>query len=141
MPDIRTVNATWLGGQRFQGGAPGGPTLTIDADNKEAPGPMLTLMLAAAACSGADIVNLMPKMQVELTRFDVTVSAERREEIPKRFVNLHFEFTLSGAGLDETKARRAIGLSIEKYCSVIESLNPDIPVTYGLTISEGGNRE
>ncbi|MEO8449131.1 MAG: OsmC family protein [Gemmatimonadota bacterium] len=136
MPDIRTVNLTWQGGQRFTGGAPGGPTLTIDADNKEAPGPMLTLMLAAAACSGADIVNMLPKMQVELNHFDVTVSGERREETPKRFLNLHFEFDLAGHGLDEVKARRAISLAIEKYCSVIESLNPDIPVTYGLTISE-----
>jgi uncharacterized OsmC-like protein len=37
---------------------------------------------------------------------------------------------MRGDGLDEIKARRAIDLSIEKYCSVINSLNPDIPITY-----------
>jgi hypothetical protein len=29
-----------------------------------------------------------------------------------------------------------IDLSIEKYCSVIHSLNPDIPETYELTLAE-----
>ena len=137
MQDVRVVHASWQGGMRFKGGSPGGPTLTVDADNTEAPGPMLTLLLAAAACSGADIVSLLPKMQVELTRFNVTVSGERRSEVPKRFVGIHFDFDLAGPGLDETKARRAIDLSIEKYCSVIHSLNPDIPVTYGVVVKNG----
>jgi uncharacterized OsmC-like protein len=43
--------------------------------------------------------------------------------------------TLAGKGLDETKARRAIDLSIEKYCSAINSLNPDIPVSYDLVLA------
>ena len=37
-------------------------------------------------------------------------------------------------GLDEAKARRAIDLSIEKYCSVIHSLKSDIPITYQLEL-------
>ena len=36
---------------------------------------------------------------------------------------------LAGEGLDETKARHAVELSVEKYCSVISSLAPDIKVT------------
>ena len=30
---------------------------------------------------------------------------------------------------------RAIDLSITKYCSVLKSMNPDIPVTYELTLT------
>jgi uncharacterized OsmC-like protein len=41
---------------------------------------------------------------------------------------------VSGEGADEAKARRAIDLSIEKYCSVLASFAPDIPVTYDLVI-------
>jgi len=126
----RRIVLDWQGEMRFAGGAPDGPTTTIHADGKDAPGPLLNLLLAAAACSGADIVSLMPKMQVTLREFRATVKGVRRPEHPKRFVSLHFGFRMRGDGLDEIKARRAIDLSIEKYCSVINSLNPDIPITY-----------
>ena len=36
--------------------------------------------------------------------------------------------TEAGEGLDEARARRAIDLSLEKYCSVVASLAPDIDV-------------
>jgi putative redox protein len=132
--NIRNATATWTGGMSFRGGAPGGPETVIDADGKDAPGPMITMLLTLASCSGADIVSLMPKMQVELERFTIAVRGERAPEHPRRWTKIHFTMTLSGAGLDETKARRAIDLSIEKYCSAINSLNPDIPVSYDLVL-------
>src|SRR5438128_1045120 len=60
--------------------------------------------------------------------------AARREERPRRYTALHFGFTISGVGVDETKARRAIDLSLEKYCSVVASLAPDIHVTYDVAL-------
>ncbi len=132
--NIRYAEATWTGGMTFRGGAPGGPETVIDADGKDAPGPMMTMLLCLASCSGADVVSLMPKMQVELERFTMAVRGERAPEHPRRWTKIHFTMTLAGKGLDETKARRAIDLSIEKYCSAINSLNPDIPVTYDLVL-------
>jgi len=41
---------------------------------------------------------------------------------------------VAGDGADEAKARRAVELSLEKYCSVVASLAPDIPVTYDVTL-------
>ncbi len=132
--NIRNATATWTGGMTFRGGAPGGPELVIDGDGKDAPGPMVTMLLTLATCSGADVVSLMPKMQVELERFTIAVRGERAPEHPRRWTKIHLTMTLRGAGLDETKARRAIDLSIEKYCSAINSLNPDIPVSYDLVL-------
>jgi uncharacterized OsmC-like protein len=43
---------------RFRGGVPGRPTSLVDADGPDAPGPMVTLLLAAAGCAGADIVSI-----------------------------------------------------------------------------------
>jgi uncharacterized OsmC-like protein len=37
--------------------------------------------------------------------------------------------------VDETKVRRAVDLSLEKYCSVMASLAPDIQVSYDVTIA------
>lgn len=133
-PNLRTVQVSWLDDLRFEGGAPGGPRLSIDGDNVTAPGPMLTLLIAAATCTGADVVSILRKMQVGLTRCDVTVTGERAPEHPRRYLNIRFRWSIAGTGLDETKARRAIDLSIEKYCSVLHTLNPDIPITYELTL-------
>ena len=91
-------------------------------------------LLAAAGCSGADVVGILAKMQVELREFRIDVTGTRRDEWPRRFLTIHFEYHLGGAGLDEAKARRAIDLSHEKYCSVIHSLASDMRITHGLTL-------
>lgn len=132
--ETKAVTLTWQRKLVFQGGEPGGPITTIDGDNAAAPGPMLTLLLAAAACTGADVVTILEKMRITLTDFRIEARGERRETEPRRYTALHLEYHLRGDGLDEAKARRAIELSVTKYCSVIHSLAPDIRVTHGLTL-------
>jgi putative redox protein len=132
--EAKRVSLRWQEGLVFQGGEPGGPETTIDGDNAVAPGPMLTLLLAAAACTGADVVLVLKKMRVTLSEFWLEASGERREEEPRRYTAIHLQYHLAGQGLDEPKARRAIDLSMEKYCSVLHSLAPDIRITSGLTL-------
>jgi putative redox protein len=133
-PNLRVAEVEWHGDLRFQGGSPGASSVLLDAGGDAGPGPMVTLLVAAAACSGADVVSILEKMQVKLRRYRMVVSGTRAPEHPKRYVKLHFMMQLAGDGLDEPKARRAIDLSLEKYCSVLLSLNPDIPVTYELLL-------
>lgn len=128
------VTARWEGGMRFRGGVPGGPTTLIDADGEEAPGPMMNLLLALAGCMGADVVSLMPKMQVELREYSMELAGERAADHPRRWTTVHITFRLGGEGLDEVKARRAIDLSIQRYCSVLHSLQPDIKLDYELVL-------
>ncbi|MCC7131107.1 MAG: OsmC family protein, partial [Gemmatimonadales bacterium] len=106
MDNVRKAAVEWQGGMRFRGGVPGGPALVIDADGKAGPGPMVTLLVAAASCSGADIVSILEKMQVKLRKFLTDVKGVRAEDHPKRYLSIHFTFTMAGDGLDETKARR-----------------------------------
>ena len=135
MGETKQVTVTWQQGLRFAGGAPGGPTATIDGDNSAAPGPMLTLLLAAASCTGSDVAIILEKMRVRLRQLQIEVAGVRRDQEPRRYVAIHFDYRLGGEGLDEAKARRAIDLSLEKYCSVIHSLAPDIGITYAVTLA------
>jgi len=130
--ETKRVAVVWEGAMRFRGGEPGGPTSLVDADNAEAPGPTLMLLMAAAACSGADVVSILERMRAGLESLRIDVVGLRREEVPRRFASIRFDFHLRGAGLDEAKARHAIDLSLEKYCSVVHSLAPDITVEYEL---------
>lgn len=134
MGETKRVSLTWKEGLRFVGGAPAGPTAAIDGDNVTAPGPMLTLLLAAASCTGSDVVVILEKMRVKLQDLRIDVAGVRRDEEPRRYVAIHFDYHLAGEGLDESKARRAIDLSLDRYCSVIHSLAPDIRITHALTL-------
>ena len=132
--ETKHISLAWQGGLVFRGGEPGGPETTIDGDNAAAPGPMLTLLLAAAACTGADVVVILQKMRVTLAEVRIEASGVRREQEPRRYTGIHLEYHLKGEGLDASKARRAVDLSITKYCSVVSSLAPDIRVTHEVSL-------
>lgn len=135
MQETKRGVLTWHEGLRFTGGAPEGPSTTIDGENVAAPGPMLTLLLAAASCSGSDVVVVLQKMRVQLRQLRIEVTGVRREQEPRRYTAIHFDYLLAGEGLDTAKATRAIDLSLDKYCSVVHSLAPDIAITYALTLA------
>jgi putative redox protein len=125
----------WTEQLKFEGGAPGRPVILVDGDSRAATSPVELLLLAAATCSAADVVVILQKQRVRLAALDVTVRGTRRETEPRRYTAIVFHFTIRGEGADETKARRAIDLSLEKYCSVVASLAPDISISYDVTVA------
>ncbi len=132
--NVRSTTLEWQGDLRFTAGQEGGPVITVDGQNIAGPSPMITLLIAAAGCSGADVADILRKKKVTLSRFRIEISGQRREEYPRRYTALKMVFRLAGEGLTEEKARRSVELSIKKYCSVVASLNPDIPVTTEIVI-------
>ena len=114
---------------------PGAPTTIIDGDGKASPGPLSTFLLGCAACSSVDVVDILAKMRVTLKSLAVEVVGVRREETPRRYVSIHFRYLLSGEGLERHNAERAVSLSIEKYCSAMASLAPDIALTHEVVLA------
>jgi putative redox protein len=133
--ETKRTTLLWQGGTQFEGGVAGGPRMGMDGDGKEAVSPMVALLLAAAGCSAIDVVLILEKMRVGLREFSVEAAGVRREQEPRRYLSLHLVYRMRGEGLDEAKARRAIDLSIEKYCSVIHSMAPDIRITYDVSVA------
>ena len=129
------MSLRWEEGLHFVGGAPEGPNTRIDGDNTTAAGPMLTLLLAAGSCSGSDVVLILKKMRIELRDLRIEVTGRRREQEPRRYTAIHFDYHIGGTGLSQDKAHRAVSLSVEKYCSVIHSLAPDIAITYAVILT------
>ena len=134
MGKTKTLELTWAGEETFRGGVPGGPQVVLDGHAKEGVSPVEQLLLAAASCSGIDVVLILQKMRVALEQVRVEVSGERRDETPRRFTAIHFRFHAAGDGADEAKLRRAVELSLQKYCSVVTSLAPDIRITYDAVV-------
>ncbi len=129
------VSVRWKEQLQFEGGSAGKPPILVDGDTRVATSPVELLLVAAATCTAADIVIILEKQRVKLAALEIAVRGTRRETDPKRYTAIVFHFTIRGEGADETKARRAIDLSLEKYCSVVASLAPDISISYDVTVA------
>lgn len=123
------VEVTWAGEHRFDAGRPGGPTMRLDGDGTTAQSPVDGLLSALAACSAADVVDIMAKRRTPVERLRVEVRGERREELPRRFMRVELRYIVDGAGIDAPHVERAIALSHEKYCSVGATLAQDLVIS------------
>lgn len=137
MSNVRSIRLEWTGeGLRFRGGGvePRSPSITLDPSLEEGPSPMDTLLLACAGCAGADVVSILNKMKVGLETVSIDVTGERRADHPKRYTAVKYLFRFGGERVERPKAERAVALSLEKYCSVLHSLNPDIRVDHEIEL-------
>ncbi|WP_082893831.1 OsmC family protein [Rufibacter ruber] len=84
--------------------------------------PMQMLLMALGGCSGIDVVMILKKQRQEITGFKMDISGEREAgKEPSLWKQVHVIFELQG-NIDSAKADRACQLSMEKYCSVAETL-------------------
>jgi len=128
--NLRSVTLRWAGeGLVFRGGAEDGPEVTVDSDGEEGPSPMQLLLLSLAGCMGVDVRMILEKSRVPVESLAVEVVGERAETEPQRFLSIQLTYRLSGPAPEhESRLRRAIDLSRDKYCSVLHSLDPAMEV-------------
>ncbi len=87
------------------------------------------LLMGAASCSAIDIVIILKKMRQELEDIKVEVDGDwEPEESHTVLRKLHMHYKLFG-NIDEGKAKKAVKLSVEKYCSVSKTLEYAAAVT------------
>lgn len=110
---------------------------TADFDTPSGTGgmtPMEILMSSVAACSSLDLIPILEKQRQTLEHLEVKVTGDRHEVgAANPFSNLHLHFILTG-NIAPAKAEKAVALSVEKYCSVGESLDPTIKVTHSFEV-------
>jgi len=85
------------------------------------------LLLAAASCSTYDVAEILNKQREPLESLEVRCTGEQETKPPHRFINIHLHYTFKGA-LNPEKVKRAIRLSEEKYCSVINTLREAVSI-------------
>ena len=91
--------------------------------------PMELLVSALASCAAMDVVHILNKQKEPLAELVVEAEAQRKEGTPSPLSSVHLRFTAHG-GVNAHKLERAVALSVEKYCSAIESLDSEIAVTH-----------
>lgn len=84
--------------------------------------PMQVLLMGLGGCSGIDIISILKKQRQEVEGFHMVIEGEREAgKEPSLWEDVKIVFQLTG-NIDEAKARRACELSMDKYCSVAETL-------------------
>ena len=91
--------------------------------------PMELLAGALAACISIDVLMILNKQHIEPKKYEVSVDATKKNSVPSPFEKIHLVFSIDEE-IDLLKVERAIQLSIDKYCSVKASLNPEIKISY-----------
>jgi putative redox protein len=122
----------WSGDLRF--GATSGPiSFTIDSETKTGPSPTQLLAIGLAGCMSVDVVDILRRGRHPLTSFSSTLTAQRAQAPPRRFLAFHLHCRVGGP-VPEAAVTRALELSRDKYCSVWHSLREDITLTTTIDI-------
>ena len=96
--------------------------------------PMELILMALGSCSSMDIISILRKQKLEPEDFQIDIDAKRREnETPAIFETIHMEFLFKG-NLNEEKVKRAVELSVEKYCSVYNIIKETAEISYSFKI-------
>lgn len=99
--------------------------------------PMQSLLIALGACSGIDVISILKKQRQDLQGYSMKIEGEREKTGDfSLWKKVHVTFNLSGH-VDADKANRACQLSVDKYCSVAETLRrAGCTITWGVNVSE-----
>jgi putative redox protein len=131
---IMRAHLTQIGAAAFEAEGGQGGTLIVDGSpdiGGEGRGmrPMELLLSAVASCAAMDVVHILRKQKEPLERLEIAVEGARSDATVAPYTRMHLVFTAHGP-VTPQKFERAVGLSVEKYCSVRASLDPAIPVTW-----------
>jgi putative redox protein len=122
---IKTSTALYEGaGLRFTVHTGSGHDIVLDdAEGNAGPRPVEMLLAGQVGCTGMDVISILQKKRVVVTRYEVSVSAEQRDGQPAVFTRADVVHLVEGPAVDEVAVRRAIELSATKYCSVAAMLS------------------
>ena len=127
------VTTTWKGNMQFESTNEGG-NLSIDASAEHGGlgkgyRPKSLMLSALAGCTGLDVVSLLKKMRAEVSKFEIEVEANLTDEHPKFYDKVDVIFKFYGQDLKKDKIEKAVKLSEERYCGVMEMFRQFAKVT------------
>jgi putative redox protein len=122
-------------GLQFVGEASSGHAIVMDGDpevggNNTGLRPMELLLVGLGGCAGMDIVSILRKKKQELIGLEINVRGKKAENYPKKYTDMDIEFIIKGRNISEDAVKRAIDLSMNKYCSVKATLDGSAKISF-----------
>ena len=115
----------WQGGLTFESDNPSGKKVIMDTDiegqdERYGLSPKAMMLSSLAGCSALDVISILDKMNEEIDDFKIEVTGELTDEHPRYYHSVDVEYHFYGSDLNKKKCERAVDLSVEKYCGVME---------------------
>ena len=116
-------------------------TITIDTSVKGGGAdsgfnPKALLLSSLAGCTAMDVVSILSKMRIEFSDFEIEVEAEQTEEEPRVFKDFNIIYRLKTDPDYKDKVKKAVDLSMDKYCGVSAMLQKHAPIHYKIIIGK-----
>jgi putative redox protein len=98
--------------------------------------PSQLLLVAAAGCLANHVLDILRKKRLPPIKLKVLTDGRRREEHPRRYTSLTLRFDVTGE-VSQTILEEVVRLAKEKYCSVLNTLDPNLEVLIECTVAKG----
>lgn len=132
---MSSATVKWIGGKQFVGIDSTKHSVVLStADEGVGMKPSELMLVALAACTAVDVVEILDKKHLDLTALEIGVQGEQDQDPPWTFRKIHLTYQLKGEKLTEKDVRQAIELSEEKYCSVAATLRGVAEITTSFKI-------
>tara|TARA_R110001583_G_scaffold50720_4_gene158418 strand:- start:1438 stop:1857 length:420 start_codon:yes stop_codon:yes gene_type:complete len=127
------IELSWKGQMLFESVAPEGNVMIDAAEESGGQGkglrPKAMMLSSLAGCSAMDVVSLLKKMRAEVDDFKIEVVANLTEEHPKHYDKVHVIYRFYGSDFKKDKIEKAVNLSVDRYCGVMEMFRKFAVVT------------
>ncbi len=127
------IEVSWKGQMSFESVAPEGSVLIDAAPENGGEGkglrPKAMMLTALAGCTAMDIASLLKKMRAEVADFKIEVEANLTDENPKIYDKVKVIYRFYGSDFKKDKIEKAVNMSAEQYCGVMEMFRKFSEVT------------
>jgi putative redox protein len=136
---IKRAEVKWIGSLKFAGTSNSGKSIIMDASADMGGGSAVTpgemVFLALGGCTGIDVVSILNKMRVSFRDLKIDIEGQPVDTYPKTYKWIKITYHIFGAA-DKDKARQAVALSQEKYCSVSAIVKQSTELTHEIIFEE-----
>ena len=137
---MEKVRLTWKGGDILEYDGLSVKITLGECCENPAPGegfpPLRLVLLALGGCTGMDILQILHKMRVELENLELEISGKRREEHPRVYTRVEILYRFKGKDLDYETLKKAVELSLNKYCPVAAMVKQSGEIRYKIELNE-----
>ncbi|MBI4822731.1 MAG: OsmC family protein [Nitrospirae bacterium] len=136
-----SIKVKYVDGLQFVGESDSGHAVVMDGTpdvggNDTGMRPMELLLVSLGGCTGMDVISILKKKKENVTGLELNIKGEKAENYPKKYTSVNIEFTVKGKGISEDAVKRAIELSMDKYCSVKATIEPTAKVSWSMRLVE-----
>ncbi len=99
------------------------------------PNPKEYVLAGLCGCTGMDVVSLLKKFKVPYAGLSVSAQTDLTKSHPIVFTEVKLTFMITGENLDLELCKKAVDLSMTKYCGVSAMLAKAVPIFYDVTLN------